>query len=285
VKGLTALDLNYPDHVSPDTLRALRDAGLGLNGFAMRYYGDPAYKLGSFTNPDPSVRRKSIDHTKRGVDSLAEAGGKLMTLWMGQDGFDYSFQVDYRKLWDLTLDAVREVADHVPGIDVSIEYKPNEPRSFSLMPDLGTTLLALAELKRPNLGVTLDFCHVLYADEMPAYAASLVNRCSRLLGVHLNDSYNKRDDGLMVASVHPVQTLELLVELERIGYGGVIYFDTFPDISGIDPVRESARNVETVDRLRAIARQLIGSPSLAEAVEKQDPISSLSIVQSALAGR
>jgi xylose isomerase len=285
VPGLTALDLNYPDHVSPEALRALRDGGLKLNGYAMRYYGNPGFKLGSFTHPDEQVRREAIELTKRGLDSLAEAGGKLMTLWMGQDGFDYSFQADYRRLWELTLEAVAEIADHLPGIDVSIEYKPNEPRSFSLMPDLGTTLLATSELKRPNVGVTLDFCHVLYADEMPAYAASLVNRSSKLLGVHLNDSYGKRDDGLMVASVHPLQTLELLVELERIGYGGVIYFDTFPDISGIDPVAECARNVGTVDRLRAIARGLVEDPQLAAAVRNQDPIVSLSLVQSALASR
>ena len=54
----------------------------------------------------------------------------------------------------------------------------------------------------PNLGVTLDFAHVLYADEQPAFAAALIARHSRLLGVHLNDGYGKRDDGLMVGAVH-----------------------------------------------------------------------------------
>ena len=189
--------------------------GISLNGYAMRYYDDDSYRIGVFTNPDPTVRRAAIDLTKQGLDSLAAAGGNLMTLWMGQDGFDYSFQADYTALWEYTIDAIREVADHNPAIDVSIEYKPNEPRSFSLMPDVATTLLAIREIDRPNLGVTLDFAHVLYADEMPAYAAALVARHSRLLGVHLNDGYAKRDDGLMVASVHPIQTIELLYTLER----------------------------------------------------------------------
>jgi len=119
------------------------------------------------------VRRAAIDLTKRGLDSLAAAGGHLMTLWMGQDGFDYSFQANYEALWQHTIDAIREVSDHNAAIDVSIEYKPNEPRSFSLMPDVATTLLAIKKIDRPNLGVTLDFAHVLYADEMPAYAAAL----------------------------------------------------------------------------------------------------------------
>ncbi len=130
------------------------------------------------------------------------------------------------------MTALAEVADHNPGIDIAIEYKPNEPRAFSLMPDVATTLLALKEVARDNTGVTLDFAHVLFADEMPAHAAALVLRHSRLLGVHLNDGYGKRDDGLMVGAVHPIQTVELFVALEQAGYRGAIYFDTFPDHSG-----------------------------------------------------
>ena len=204
----------------------------------MRYYDDDAYRKGAFTHPDSKTRRAAIDLTKRGLDSLAEAGGRLMTLWMGQDGFDYSFQADYGRLWNQTIEAIREVADHNPTVDVSIEYKPNEPRSFSLMPNVATTLLAIRDINRPNLGVTLDFAHVLYADEMPAYSAQLVASHSRLLGVHLNDGYAKRDDGLMVAAVHPIQTVELLYVLDRAGYDSPIYFDTFPDTTGLDPVAE-----------------------------------------------
>ena len=168
VKNLTAVDLNYPDHLDglteTEITNKLNSLGLHLNGFAMRYYGNPGYKLGAFTNPDDKVRRAAIDLTKRGLDSLAKMGGSLMTLWMGQDGFDYSFQADYGMVWNHTVEAIREVCDHNPKIDVSVEYKPNEPRSFSLMPDVATTLLAIKEVERQNLGVTLDFAHVLYAD-------------------------------------------------------------------------------------------------------------------------
>ena len=162
-----------------------------------------------------------------------------MTLWLGQDGYDYPFQADYARMWDDTLAAVAEVCDHSPGVDIAIEYKPNEPRAHALMPDMATTLLALAEVGRKNTGVTLDFAHMLYAGEMPAKAAMLAARSSRILGVHLNDGYGKRDDGLIAGTVHPVQTVELLVALIRAGYGGIIYFDTFPDHSGLDPVAEA----------------------------------------------
>jgi xylose isomerase len=176
------------------------------------------------------------------------------------------------------------VADHNTAIDISIEYKPNEPRSFSLMPDVATTLLAIKEIDRPNLGVTLDFAHVLYADEMPAHAASLVARHSRLLGIHLNDGYGKRDDGLMAGSVHPIQTIELLYELDRIGYDGAIYFDTFPDTTGLDPVAECSTNISTVNAMRRIVDKLRGDTRLATAIQKQDAVTSQAIVQAALFG-
>ena len=284
--GLTAADLNYPDHFvedsAADLTRTLQDNGMALNGMAMRYYTEPGYKLGAFTHPSREIRRAAIDETKRGLDILAEMGGNLMTLWMGQDGFDYSFQMDYAHAWGDTIEAMAEVADHNPQIDIALEYKPNEPRAFALMPDAATTLLAIKEIGRDNTGVTLDFAHVLYADEMPAYAAALVARHSRILGVHLNDGYGKWDNGLMVGAVHPVQTIELLVELQRAGYDGAIYFDTFPDHSGLDPVEEARTNIEVVKRLQATATRLADNVKLQSAIAKQDAPLAMRLVQQAL---
>jgi sugar phosphate isomerase/epimerase len=288
VGGLTAADLNYPDHFEHHdaaAVAALLDAqGMMLNGLAMRYYTDPGFRLGAFTHPDADMRRAAIDLTRRGIDACAALGGRVMTLWMGQDGFDYSFQADYARMWDDTLAAVAEVADHNPAIDIALEYKPNEPRAFALMPDMGTTLLALREVARANTGVTLDFCHVLFAGEMPAQAAQLAARHSRILGVHLNDGYGKRDDGLIAGAVHPVQTVELFVELDRAGYDGVIYFDTFPDHGGMDPVLEARANIHLTDRLRSVAARLATDGALAAARARQDAAAVTRIVTDALYG-
>jgi sugar phosphate isomerase/epimerase len=288
VGGLSAADLNYPDHFAAHDPAALRgllaEAGLILNGLALRYYTEAGFKLGAFTHPDPDVRRAAIDLTKRGIDVCAEMGGTQMTLWMGQDGFDYSFQADYGQMWDDTVSAIAELADHNPAMDIAIEYKPNEPRAHALMPDMATTLLALAEVGRQNTGVTLDFCHMLYAGEMPAKAAMLAARSSRILGLHLNDGYGKRDDGLIAGSVHPVQTVELLVALSRIGYRGIIYFDTFPDHSGIDPVAESRANVRLTDRLVDLAARIADDPALAAAQSRQDAAAATALVAAALYG-
>ena len=286
-EGLTDVDLNYPDHLGPDpraTGDAIRSLGLEVNGLAMRYYSNPAFKIGAFTNPDPAVRREAIDLTKRGVDAAREAGSTLLTIWLGQDGFDYAFQADYARLWADEIDGIREVALHDPDCMISIEYKPNEPRSYALLPDCATTLLALKEIDLPNTGVTLDFAHVLYADEQPAFAAALINRHSRILGLHLNDGYSKRDDGLMVGAVHAQQTIELLRQVKADGFDGPIYFDTFPDLTGLDPVRECEANIATVRSMLRIVDKLDADNRLGAAIAAQDPVSAQTVLQQAMFG-
>jgi len=283
VDGLTVLDLNYPDHfVGHDPValaREIRSLGLDISGIAMRYYSVPEFKLGAFTNPDPFVRRQAIDLSKKGVDAAAACDAPMLTLWLGQDGFDYAFQIDYAKAWEMEIEGIREVALHNPDVMISIEYKPNEPRSYALMPDAATTLLAIKDVGLPNVGVTLDMAHVLYADEQPAFAAALVAKHSKLLGIHLNDGYAKRDDGLMVGAVHTVQTIELLRQIKRDGYDGALYFDTFPDMTGLDPVRECEANIQTVKRMIEVVDRLDAQNHLNDAIDRQDAVSSNMILQ------
>ena len=129
---------------------------------------------------------------------MPQWAGSQMTLWMGQDGFDYSFQADYARMWDDTIAAMAEVADHNPRIDIAIEYKPNEPRAFALMPDMATTLLALAEVGPAQYRGDAGLCAYAFCGRnarQGGHAGRAVT--ARILGVHLNDGYGKRDDGLM----------------------------------------------------------------------------------------
>ena len=285
VKGLTDLDLNYPDHAGDNLdhiLKVIQDNGLGVNGFAMRYYTNPAFKLGAFTNPDKRVRQEAIDLTKEGIDAARKLNVNLMTIWLGQDGFDYGFQANYKKMWQDEIDGIQEVALHDKECQISIEYKPNEPRAYSLLSNLSSTLLAIKEIDLSNLGVTLDFAHILYADEQPAFSADMVSRNSKILGLHLNDGYGKRDDGLMVGSVHQLATIELLYQVYKDGYDGTIYFDTFPDASGLDPVKECETNIRTVKTMVKVVKKLSRNNNLSLAMQNQDAVTSNEIFNKAL---
>ena len=285
--GLDAVDVNYPQQtagIAPAEMRArLADLGLTLNGYAMRYNGDPDFLAGAFTNPDPVVRGKAIDLSRRGVDEVREAGGSMLTLWLGQDGVDHPFETDYTRMWEWEVEGVRAVAEHDPVMPISIEYTPNEPKAITALPNVAATLMAIEEAGAPNHGVTLDFAHVLYGDTSPAMAAALVGRRSRMLGLHINDGYGKRDDGLMVGSVHTVQTIELLRQLKRDGFAGTVYFDTFPDGAGLDPVAETAANVVTVEAMLDIIERL-PEAELEAALGSGDALAAHRLVQRAILG-
>ena len=285
VNGLTHVDLNYPDHTNSsikDISNFTTGCGLEINGLAMRYYTNPSFKLGAFTNPDKKVRQEAIDLTKKAIDCLSETESNLLTIWLGQDGFDYGFQADYKRIWDDEINALKEVAEHNKNCLISIEYKPNEPRAYSLLSNLGITLLAIKEINLENIGVTIDFAHILYSNEHPALVASLIDKHSKILGLHLNDGYGKRDDGLMVGSVHQLATIELLYHISKSNYDGPIYFDTFPDTTNMDPVKECELNIETVKKQFKVVDKLLLNNELTTAIENQDSITSHKIFNSIL---
>jgi xylose isomerase len=257
VPGLTAVEMNYPQHLLGTTeeavVQALAETGLSLTALSLRFEG-PDFLDGAFTSPRIESRQRAIRLGQEAVELASRLGVPHVNLWMAYDGFDYPFQVDYGRLWADEVEGFRQVAVHDPAIRVSVEYKPVDPRRTALIRGMGEAMLAVHDVGLPNFGVQIDFCHSLMAREQPAYAATLALREGRLFGVHLNDGYGVADDGLLVGSVHLWETLELLATLRQYDYRGTIYFDTFPIRE--DPAGESAANVARVRALEAILDRL-----------------------------
>jgi xylose isomerase len=65
----------------------------------------------------------------------------------------------------------------------------------------------------------------------------------------------------------------------------VIYFDTFPDTAGLDPVAECTTNIAAVEAMQAVVAKLKGHAGLAAAIARQDSPKSQAIVQAALFNR
>lgn len=282
VVGISAVELNYPQHfthdgrLDPDTTFALAgELDLAVTAINLRWDG-PGFEIGAFTHPDRDRRREAVDLAGRAVDLAARHGVDHVILWMSQDGFDYPFQADYATLWEMEIDGFRRTAERSSDVRVSVEYKPSDPRRVSLIRTMSDSLLAAADVGRPNFGVTLDLCHALMAGENPATAAALALARGRLFGVHLNDGYGPADDGMMVGSIHYWQTLELLMELRRGGFEGTLYFDTFPE--RLDAAAECARNVETVRRMLTILDRT-PQEELAAVRARQDAVAATRLMQ------
>lgn len=245
IKGITHVELNYPEHFQDVTIAEMKQLvqkyHLKVSGVALRYKGK--YLHGEFTNPIEEIRHEAVRETIEAVEACIELGGDVTTIWLANDGFDYPFQCDYNRALDQEVAALKQVAEMFPEHKISFEYKPYQPRAYSFIGDIATTLLVLDEVGAPNMGVTLDFCHMLMKKESPAYSLAWAARKNRLMGFHLNDGYKDNDDGLMLGSVHLMQTLEFIYYAKKYNYDGVNYFDTFPMRE--DPSAEVEANIET----------------------------------------
>lgn len=277
VPGITATELNYPQHFAGPDDRSLIDAaqtlGLAVTALNLRF-DPPQFAAGSFTHPLAQVRQAAIDLACQAVDIATECEIDHVILWLGPDGFDYPFQADYGRLWQWALEGISATAARDPRVRISIESKPSDPRRYSLVRGMSDALLLARDSGSTQVGVTLDFCHVLMAGESPALAANIALRDHRLFGIHLNDGYGSADDGLMAGAVHPTQTLELLWVLRHAGWNGTIYFDTFPE--HVDPVAECAANIATVKRMVASLGTMDVSV-LARVQAEQDAVGAMQI--------
>ena len=263
VAGLTALEVNYPEHFVDTTPAALssaiKDAELVNTGIQVRW---PASRFsdGAFTHPVAQVRADAVRTAKEAVDVSREMGADHVILWPAHDGYEYPFQLDYRSGWQHMVECYGEVADHAQGITVSIEFKPAEPRARTVLSTTGSVLALIAETGRDNLAVTLDFAHMLMAHENPAQSIALCLAQGRLKGLQLNDGWGAADDGLATGSVSLVQTLEAFFYLLRDGYAGTYYFDTDPIRE--NPIRECETNIARTKQLLATAQRLVDEGQL-----------------------
>jgi xylose isomerase len=247
VRGLGFVDLNYPEHVdtfgSRDIGKSLKNCGLTLNSVEMRYNKlKSKFGLLALSSKSARERNEAVNQTLRAIDCLDSLGGSTLTLWPSLEGYDYPYQIDYYNSYTRLVDSLKKICLYNKSINISLEFKPNDLYSYSLIPNLASSIILAKDIGVKNVGLTLDFCHLLMSGESPAASAdNAFNKC-RVFGIHLNDGYGRRDDGLMVGSIHPIQTLEMLSVIYKNKFSGVIYFDTFPTY--IDPVEECERNIK-----------------------------------------
>lgn len=72
----------------------------------------------------------------------------------------------------------------------------------------------------------------------------------------------------MLGSVHLLQTLEYIYYAKRVGFSGLIYFDTFP--SREDPVAECAQNIRMYKALSDFIDRL-SIPEIEQMIQSRRP--------------
>ncbi len=276
VPELCGVELNAPTHVNAATIstvkRALANAGLRCVAVGAEVTADPVWKYGSLTSKDPAIRRRAIEEHKEAMDLAVELGSTKVNVWMGQDGHDYPFQISYADSLDWLLEGVTELAEYRSDVRLCLEYKPKEPRVRSLLATVGDASSLVREVGRPNVGMTIDVGHALYAGETVAESIVKAARQGKLFHVHLNDNYGSWDDDLVVGSVHTIEFLELLYWLDQVGYRGEFSMDIFPYRE--DAASAVSESIQFLESLWAVLER-VGTSRIQELILQSDPIRTL----------
>ncbi|MYS17087.1 rhamnose isomerase, partial [Streptomyces sp. SID4982] len=86
------------------------ELGLRIGAINANVFQDDDYKLGSVTNPDPTVRRKAVRHLLDCVEVMEATGSRDLKLWFS-DGTNYPGQDDLRSRQDRLAEALGTVYD------------------------------------------------------------------------------------------------------------------------------------------------------------------------------
>lgn len=286
IPELSAVDLvmNKLFSENKDAVREnLKRTGLKVASVAVDTFANPIYQQGSLSSIDNKIRNQAIADAKASIDFAQELGCKTVTLWPGQDGYDYIFQADYIKERTLFSDALAELCEYNKDIDITLEYKIKEPRTHSYISTIGSTLLMINTIGAKNLGVALDYGHAALGYESPAEAVAMCSMYGdRLRHIHINDNYRLWDDDMIVGSVHTLEYMEFIYWLNKTGYDGYITLDQFPfREDGRDAVSESAKWLEWFENVMDNADTKL----IEETLAKKDAIASSKLMRSLITGR
>ena len=292
VEGLGDLmddyEFHYPNELSHDNLDEVRAAldGHGIYTVCSGLHLDPRFGKGGLTSLDDKVRAEAIRLNAEAAALAGEVGGQMIA-WPGGEGYNYPFQAPYAEIWARLIDGMGQTAQACAdaGVTLLLEHKNSEPAMKILMRNIGMTLHVIDRLRAlgiTNVKVNMDWQHLIMNGEgLAEYAALLASE--GLLGhQHANSGWGTFDDDNMVGATAFMETLELALELRRVGYGDHgerLGYDLYPYTEdAVGAVKRSVLQWRFIDGVAA----RIDDAALRAAQERKDAVAAYEIVYAAL---
>ena len=185
--------------------------GVRIGSISPNVFQDDAYRLGSLTNADSSIRKKALDHILACIDIVKTVGSHDLSLWFA-DGTNYPGQGDFRRRRAHLIEGLREVYEALPDdCRILLEYKLFEPAFYHTdIADWGQSM-SICEKLGPRANVLVDIGHHALGVNIEHIVATLLAE-RRLGGFDLN-SKKYADDDLFVGAANPHELFLIAVEL------------------------------------------------------------------------
>ncbi|RPF74423.1 MAG: sugar isomerase [Verrucomicrobia bacterium TMED71] len=194
------------------TVAAIADkSGVKIGSINANLFQDQEYKLGSFGNPDATVREQALKHSLNCIQLGQDVESDLFTLWFA-DGTNYPGQDsirDRKRRFQEGLRACHEALS--PSQIMLVEYKPFEPAFYHTdIADWGMSYI-LCKDAGPQAKVLVDTGHHYTAQNIEQIVAWLLDE-KMLGGFHFNDR-RYADDDLTLGSIDPYQVFRIFNEI------------------------------------------------------------------------
>jgi L-rhamnose isomerase / sugar isomerase len=176
--------------------------GVTIGAINPNVFQDDEYKLGSLTNPSPTVQEQALAHIVECCEIMAATGSDLLSLWFA-DGTNYAGQDSFSERKHRLEHGLKVVYEHLPAKSrMLVEYKFFEPAFHSTdLPDWGTAY-AMALKLGEQAQVLVDTGHHPQGTNIAAIVAFLLDE-GRLGGFHFN-ARQYADDDLIVGTTADV---------------------------------------------------------------------------------
>ena len=247
-------------------------------------FQDQEYKYGSFGNPDASVRRRALQHTKDSIEIGRLLHSRDISLWFA-DGSNYPGTANLRQRKQWFAETLREAhRDLLPEQRMLIEYKPFEPAFYHTdVGDWGMALF-LSRAAGPQAKVLVDTGHHYAGQNIEQIVAWLLSE-NMLGGFHFNDR-RYADDDLTMGSIDPYQVFRIFHEIRFFEWetgqrADIAYMvDQSHNLKG--KIEAMIQTVTTAQQLFAKAA-LVDADRLAVAQNSCDLVRAESLLQDAFA--
>lgn len=285
IDGVEGIELVSDWHITAKNVKLVKEQlekyNFKLASIIPDHFGEMVWGKGAFTSKDKKVRDKAVSDVKEMIDISKELGGNLISLWPGQDGYDYYFTADYMEERGWFEECLKDCCNYDKNFKISVEYKPKEPRNRSYPSNVYSTLLMVRETGCANCGITVDYGHALVAYENVAESVSVLKKYgNKLFHLHMNDSYGYWDDDMIAGSIHTIPYLETIYWLKKNGYEGFVSTDQYPYRE--DGQKAVAETLEWLKCFEQVADRMLEDQSVEEVIRSGDATQASAMLRSYL---
>ena len=216
-------------------------------------HGNPVFRNGGLTNPNPEIRLLAARKVMRTIRIGNFLGAEYLTYWDARDGFECQFAVPWERNFHYLVDGLNLAERYIKAQNGSlrhgsIEPKPNEPRGEMYVPTTGHALGLIAMLNDPSFwGVNPEVLqHEGMAGLTAEVAVAMAVHAGKMFFVHVGNQKPGQfdNDNPMLTGMDGVKEMvAVLWLLEKMNWQGHAEFDNHILRTDTAPGKENATRV------------------------------------------